>query len=281
MGTSEPLYQAAVARAILEVAAEGMIGDIFRIDEHGVWIDAPVGEFGNWHPAMEINEPGSPDPLSEPSLPFPFTARQLAAFALSGMGSFVSECFFGDGPYFWTGEGPWGHSVEQRDEMLGRLPRRGIKAREALLEAHKAYDAAAALVRPPDVGLGVERRQEDERDRRELARWRRDMCRALLRPQASPSHRSANSGRASSVSENNHETKGELSELMSTLGRRGADATHARSRAAKAKAISIYAAGHWTTVIAASESIAVEVKKAPTTVKKWLEAYRRDKHVVR
>ena len=110
MGTSEPLYKEAVARAILEVAAEDMIGSIFRIDGRGVWVDAPVGEVGNWHPAMEINELGSPDPDSEPSLPFPFTARQLAAFALSGMGRFISDCFFGDGLYFWTGEGPWAMS---------------------------------------------------------------------------------------------------------------------------------------------------------------------------
>lgn len=196
MGTSEPLYQEAVARVILEVAAEDMIGSIFRIDARGVWIDAPVSEFDNWHPAMEIDEPGSPDPLSDPSLPFPFTARQLAAFALSGMGRFVADCFFGDGPYFWTGEGPWGDSVEQRDEMLGRLPARGIKAKRALLEAHKAYTVAATSILPPSVNLGAERRQEGEQDRRELARWRKDMCQALLGPQASGCRLSADSGRA-------------------------------------------------------------------------------------
>jgi hypothetical protein len=180
MRKSEPLYAAAVAQAILEVAAESMIGNIFCIDERGVWIDAPVSAFGNWHPAMEIDAPGSPDPLSEPSLPFPFTSRQLAAFALSGMGRFVADCFFGDGPFFQTGEGPWGDDAEQLDDMLGRLPARAIKAREALLEARKAYQAAAVSVRPPSVGAKVEGGHEDE-----LARWRKDLCHALLGPQAS------------------------------------------------------------------------------------------------
>ena len=196
MEMSEPQYGEAVARAILEVAADDMVGSIFRIDGRGVWIDDPVSTFHAWHPAMSIDAPGSPDPLSEPSLPFPFTARQLAAFALSGMGRFVADAFFGDGPLFWTGDGPWGNSIEQRDDMLGRLPTRGIKAREALIEARKAYEAAATFVRPPSVGSSFEAGQEDEQGRRELARWRRDMCQALLRPQASGSRLSADSGRA-------------------------------------------------------------------------------------
>jgi hypothetical protein len=190
MGKTEPLYRRAVAQDILEVAVGGMSlieFGIFRIDDRGVWIDEDIPQRGAWHPAMEIDEPGSLDARSDPSLPFPFTAKQLAAFALSGMGWFVSSAFFGDGPFHYEGEGPWGDCVEQRDEMLGRLPRLANKAREAVLKAREAYDAAAAVVPPPSVGTKTTDGYDKEQLERELERWRRDMCRALLRPPVSNS----------------------------------------------------------------------------------------------
>lgn len=50
----------------------------------------------DWSPACDFPEhPCSPDPLMAPALPFPFTARQLAAFMLDGWGWALAERFGG------------------------------------------------------------------------------------------------------------------------------------------------------------------------------------------
>jgi hypothetical protein len=184
MGSSELQYGQAVARAILEVAAQDEIGTIFRIDDKGVWVDDPGTALHAWHPAMEISVPGSPDPLSVPSLPFPFTARELAAFAMSGMGRFISETFFGDGPFEAENEGPWGNDPKHREEMLARLEPRATKAREVLDAAYVAYGAAQGSVPPIDQALIAKDRQPKgglgAAGKAEFARWRRAVCRALL-----------------------------------------------------------------------------------------------------
>jgi hypothetical protein len=197
MGRTEPLYQRAVAQDILTV----VVGDmgliefgIFLIDDRGVWIDENIPQGGAWHPALEIDEPGSLDARSDPSLPFPFSAKELAAFALSGMGRFVSDAFFGDGPFYRESEGPWGECVEQRDAMLARLPKLANKAREAVLRAREAYDAAAAVVVPPSIDAATEGTHDTARRDRELARWRREMCQALLCPQVIGSHLNVDPG---------------------------------------------------------------------------------------
>lgn len=54
-----------------------------------------------WRPARELQgQPNAPVVLETPALPFPFDARQLAAFMLDGVGALVAD-FYGD----WD-EGP-------------------------------------------------------------------------------------------------------------------------------------------------------------------------------
>lgn len=67
----------------------------YDIRDDGVWLqqNGAVSVF-NWTPACDLEEgPDSPDPLTTPALPFPFTARQLAAFTLGGWGWFLGERF--------------------------------------------------------------------------------------------------------------------------------------------------------------------------------------------
>lgn len=61
------------------------------IRDDGVWPSAAFVE-GNvldelgWNYASELDWPGSPNPLSTPSLPIPFSANELAAFMQAGIG---------------------------------------------------------------------------------------------------------------------------------------------------------------------------------------------------
>ena len=67
----------------------------YDIRDDGAWLrkNDAVPAF-NWTPASDLEEgPESPDPLTTPALPFPFTARQLAAFMLSGWGWHLGERF--------------------------------------------------------------------------------------------------------------------------------------------------------------------------------------------
>lgn len=70
----------------------------YDIRDDGVWLlkNDTVPAF-NWTPASDLEEgPESPDPLTTPALPFPFTARQLAAFTLYGWGWFLGRRFADD-----------------------------------------------------------------------------------------------------------------------------------------------------------------------------------------
>ncbi len=70
----------------------------YDIRDDGAWLrkNDAVPAF-NWTPASDLEEgPESPDPLTTPALPFPFTARQLAAFTLGGWGWFLGERFADD-----------------------------------------------------------------------------------------------------------------------------------------------------------------------------------------
>ena len=67
----------------------------YDIQDDGVWLrkNDAVPAF-NWTPVCDLEEgPESPDPLTTPALPFPFTARQLAAFTLGGWGWFLGQRF--------------------------------------------------------------------------------------------------------------------------------------------------------------------------------------------
>jgi len=84
-----------------------------------------------WRPARVLNDP-TIDLKKTPLLPFDFTAKQLAAFMLGGIGSFVAD-FYGD----W-GDGPDPESLRQLDP--------DSKAQTAIVQAYAAYRKAESIV---------------------------------------------------------------------------------------------------------------------------------------
>lgn len=126
-----PIYGINDAHAIL-AAVEDLAGA--RVDERGVWVTIPHdphepgSDESRWHPLLELVEVGGDDPLSSPWLPFPFSAGQLAAFMLGGVGHHVLERF-GE----WA-DGPDEHALALIDPLAQR-------ARRALVEAFQAYRA--------------------------------------------------------------------------------------------------------------------------------------------
>ena len=85
-----------------------------------------------WHPYCEIMAPGSPNPLDEPWLKFPFTARQLAALMVEGWGRSIQEAY-----------GDWDDGPNKDD--LQRISLLGGKATEALSAAYAAYRDAVEM----------------------------------------------------------------------------------------------------------------------------------------
>lgn len=82
-----------------------------------------------WKYACELDGPDSPNPLTTPALPFPFTGNQLAAFMLDGVGA-VTPSAYGD----------WENGPDQ-----GMLDSMGVLRREpglAITEAYAAYRTA-------------------------------------------------------------------------------------------------------------------------------------------
>ncbi len=139
METNGTLYGRGVAETLLRAAGEERR---FVVDERGVWIAKggdsvclPQAEADvlHWHPLVELDEEGSPDPSSEPSLPFPFSASKLAAFMLDGAGLFVQEAF-----------GEWEGGPDEAALILFGV--QGTKAREVLRGAYESYRRASQYV---------------------------------------------------------------------------------------------------------------------------------------
>lgn len=93
--------------------------------------------FDEWKPALAIPELADKD---VPSLPFPFTAPELAAFMLYGMGALVGD-FFGD----WE-DGP---SIQS----LNELPAGQSELRALVKGAYVAYRLARGQVDELDMGV--------------------------------------------------------------------------------------------------------------------------------
>lgn len=111
---------------------------LYLVDDRGIWPNLELkrilsrGEYElvTWRPAMIFNEDlDSLDVKNTPSLPFPFTAHQLAAFMLDGPGSQLAD-FFGD----WI-EGPDKDSLRDIDGNFN-------KAKRAVIDAYDAYRQA-------------------------------------------------------------------------------------------------------------------------------------------
>ena len=127
----QPKYGRLVFEAILAAQeCSAFTGELWRVDDVGVW---PIDQAGwvAWHPLTEILAVGSPDPLEQPAMPFPFTARQLAAWMVDGPGELVRMAF-----------GEWGTGPEQ--DALDRFSPVAGKAREAVLTAFDSGLAPSA-----------------------------------------------------------------------------------------------------------------------------------------
>lgn len=110
----------------VEIQADGirLRGDMLQYD--------PSQQL-HWKYVCELDGPNAPNPLTAPCLPFPFTANELAAFLLDGVGAVVTS-YYGN----WA-DGP--------DE--GMLDSLGVLAREprnALRQAYAAYSNAEKAV---------------------------------------------------------------------------------------------------------------------------------------
>ena len=138
----EPTYTRSVFVAILA----GMGWDDHRESEYVCSDDgARVREVETagrlaWHPYSEVMTPGSPNPLDEPWLRFPFTARELAALMADGWGSFIQEKY-----------GDWETGPEE-DKLLSIGPMGG-KAKEALRAAYSAFRSASEIAPRHDRSL--------------------------------------------------------------------------------------------------------------------------------
>jgi hypothetical protein len=135
-----------------------------KINEDGVWprvrleVDEPSDAdeedllFEQWRPVQELDDdsdiPGQPPRKSAaktPSLPFPFSASELAAFMLYGYGAGVQGHY---GHCGWdTGPDP---------TRLNGIPSRKKDARRAVQEAFDAYREAVKVVGPRPMGFYAE-----------------------------------------------------------------------------------------------------------------------------
>lgn len=131
-------------RSAVETIFGDHMGECASVDADGVRVsdELLVFELGGglqWHPASELEGlPGAPDPLEEPNLPFDFSAAQLAAFMVDGIGALLVEIY-----------GPWKTGPDE-DELHSLGPNAG-KAREALRGAYAAYRAAESSVGTLDL----------------------------------------------------------------------------------------------------------------------------------
>lgn len=119
-------------------------------------------DFLAWRPAeVFADEVDPPDVPLTPSLPFPFTEGELAAFMLGGVGAFVAERY--------------GHWADGPDaDVLEELPRQEVRARAALKAAYAAYRKAEEKIGPYSDDLN--------RAARELTRKYREARREALAP---------------------------------------------------------------------------------------------------
>lgn len=139
-------YDKADAIAILGSYHHGMAD----IRDDGVWPSAAFVE-GNvldelrWNYASELDWPGSPNPLSAPSLPIPFSANELAAFMLAGIGVTIPVTYL-----------DWNQGLDE--DMLLRMGINAKRPKEALWAAYSLLRDAEVVVgeHPKDLENRVE-----------------------------------------------------------------------------------------------------------------------------
>jgi hypothetical protein len=132
------------------ICGELVLPEALDVRDDGVYVSDEYQKvrdaFFVWNPPCDMDWPDSPDPLGAPSLPIPFTAAELAAFMLHGVGASFQEIFgpFGDPP---------------REKALAALGVRAVKVRKALREAYSLARQAQEIVGKLDQRL---QQQADE-----------------------------------------------------------------------------------------------------------------------
>lgn len=136
-------YGKAAAKAIIQDYCHQFLD----VTDDGVRLSETCLEFDtsralHWKYACELDGPDAPDPLEAPSLPIPFSANELAAFMLDGVGAVIPSVYGGweDGPY---------------EEMLDEMGVLAKKAREALRAAYGAIRDAETVVGKHDRALEI------------------------------------------------------------------------------------------------------------------------------
>ncbi len=115
----------------------------------------------SWKPVMAFqDDQNAPDCKDTPALPFPFDARDLAAFMLDGVGAFVAD-YYGD----WE-DGP-------ETESLNDIDPSNNYARRAVTEAFTAYRMAIEKVGKYDMDALA------RRDAAHTAYWKSSNDKAL------------------------------------------------------------------------------------------------------
>ena len=115
------------------------VGESCVIREGGIFLNeefcahSPRDIVFDWTPAYDMDWPGSPNPMTAPLLPIPFTANELAACMLDGPGSGIQDAI----------DRRIGFPLDEEDLKVFSLSERW--ARDALEEAY-ALAAAAQLV---------------------------------------------------------------------------------------------------------------------------------------
>ena len=170
MQTSKP-YNRGHADALLAPCGEV---SPWRIDDRGVWpaysdyeeakrLGLKSGhKLQSWKPVTAFqDDQNAPDCKDTPALPFPFDARDLAAFMLDGVGAFVAD--YGD----WE-DGP-------ETERLNDIDPSNNYARRAVREAFDAYRLAIEKVGKYDMDALA------RRDAAHTAYWKSSNDKALLK----------------------------------------------------------------------------------------------------
>lgn len=232
-------------KAVGEMIALRFIEDWATSDDDGIRVKPGVEENDpalvlSWTPACEMEGwPDSPEASTYPALPYPFTAKELAAFLLSGAGSMVAEYYgdFSDGP----------------DEV--RLQALGAKAghaRDALRQAYTEIRRAIAEV--GEVDQQLQQKAHALRHQFNDANLEANRREGLWEPGISEDERRVRRERASQSVE-------ELKMEMDSVGR-DADSALKRWNAAMVKAL-LYPAPELTDAAAPPEAVLMPAQAVP------------------
>lgn len=134
--------------------------EAFRVDDDGVWV-LPVEPDLDWHPFWDLDDPIGRDPSRSPHLPFPFSAADLAAFMLDGVGAFIAERF-----------GDWESGPDQ--DELDSFGARAKTAVHAIESAYRICKQAMGQVGCKDQSHAAQAKALDDRLRSDRLQARAD-----------------------------------------------------------------------------------------------------------